>query len=156
MRPREGKPLVRIGTGVCVMSPEGRLLIVQQAHDGKVDWGPLGGSLERGETIQECAIREAREESGLNVRLIRLLSVDQFWHSGEFRGAGFVFLAAPEPWPQEVVIPEFDGRTQFLDYRWITKAEAEDFRLPENKWELWIHRWPTDIEETLIRKLDFD
>jgi len=156
MQAREGVPMLRMGTGICVMSPDGRLLIVRQEHEGHVSWGPLGGGLEFGETIEQCAIREAREESGLSVRLIRLLSVDQFWYGGEFRGVGFNFLATPGPWPQEVVTPEFDGRTRFLDYRWVTKTEAPSFQLPENDWELWIHCWPADIEETLIRKLAFD
>ena len=104
----------RAGSGIHVKSPEGRLLIVQQEHGGAKHWGPLGGALEFGETIEECALREAYEESGLRLCLIRLLSVDQFWHAGKFQGVGFHFLAEPDPWPQEVRPPEFDGTTPFF------------------------------------------
>ena len=137
------------------MSPEGRLLIVQQEHGGAKHWGPLGGALEFGETIEECALREAYEESGLRLCLIRLLSVDQFWHAGKFQGVGFDFLAEPDSWPQEVVIPKFDGATQFLDYRWVSKDEASVFR-PDNTWEFWTQYWPPDVRETVIRRPDFE
>ncbi len=35
-------------------------------HEGK--WNGLGGKFEQGETPEECAIREIREESGLSVK----------------------------------------------------------------------------------------
>lgn len=35
-------------------------------HEGK--WNGLGGKLDPGETPEECAIREVKEESGLSVR----------------------------------------------------------------------------------------
>jgi ADP-ribose pyrophosphatase YjhB (NUDIX family) len=50
----------------------GRLLLVRHAghHDG---WGVLGGAVEIGEAPAEAAIREVREEIGVQVRLTRLL-----------------------------------------------------------------------------------
>lgn len=52
----------------------GRLLLVRHAghHDG---WGVLGGAVEIGESPAEAAVRETREETGLEVRLTRLLDV---------------------------------------------------------------------------------
>lgn len=155
MHPREGMPLMQLGAGIHVVSPEGRLLIVQQEHGGVRHWGPLGGGLEYGETIEECALREAYEESGLRVRLLRLISVDQFWHAGQFQGVGFNFLAEPDPWPQDVRIPEFDGTTPFFDYRWVTREEAHAF-FPDVDYEFWTQHWPSDVRETLIRRLDFE
>jgi ADP-ribose pyrophosphatase YjhB (NUDIX family) len=154
MMPRPGKPQVRLGAGVLIVSPEGRLLIVQQERDGVADWGPPGGSLEQGEDIEACAVREALEETGLRVRLLRLLSVDQFWHAGRFEGVGFVFLAEPDPWPQTVRIPAFDGATHFLDHRWITRDEYRDYA-PAETWEFWTRTWPADLHETQVRRLEF-
>jgi ADP-ribose pyrophosphatase YjhB (NUDIX family) len=95
--------------------PGGRLLIVQQVQDGRPLWGPPVGGMEPGESIEEGALREALEETGLRVRLIRLISVDEFWHAGVFQGVGFNFLAEPNAWPQPVVIPDFGGTVAFLD-----------------------------------------
>jgi ADP-ribose pyrophosphatase YjhB (NUDIX family) len=52
----------------------GRLLLVRHAghHDG---WAVLGGAVEIGESPADTALREAREEIGVEVRLVRLLDV---------------------------------------------------------------------------------
>ena len=52
----------------------GRVLLARHAghHDG---WGILGGAVDVGESPAEAAVREAREEIGVDVRLIRLLDV---------------------------------------------------------------------------------
>jgi 8-oxo-dGTP pyrophosphatase MutT (NUDIX family) len=52
----------------------GRVLLVRHAgHDD--GWGVLGGAVEPGESPGAAAIREAREEIGVDVQLVRLLDV---------------------------------------------------------------------------------
>ncbi len=52
----------------------GRLLLVRHAgHDD--GWGVLGGAVEVGESPAGAAVRETREEIGVEVRLVRLLDV---------------------------------------------------------------------------------
>jgi ADP-ribose pyrophosphatase YjhB (NUDIX family) len=52
----------------------GRLLLVR--HTGHDDgWAALGGSVEIGESPAQAAVRETREEIGVQVRLTRLLGV---------------------------------------------------------------------------------
>jgi ADP-ribose pyrophosphatase YjhB (NUDIX family) len=59
---------------VLPVDPAGRLLLVRHAghNDG---WGVLGGAVEPGESPAEAAVRETREEIGVEVRLVRLLDV---------------------------------------------------------------------------------
>jgi len=53
---------------------EGRVLLVR--HVGHEDrWGILGGAVEVGESPAAAAVREAREEIGADVDLVRLLDV---------------------------------------------------------------------------------
>ena len=153
MNDRAGRVRVIVGGGAAIVSPEGRLLLVQQEHPRGRDWGYVGGGLEAGESIEECVVREAFEESGLRIRVKRLLCVDQFWKDGAMYGLGFVFLAEPDGWPQEVLLPDEDGTTKFLAYRWIDRSEFGalegnpnyDFaRLP----------WPEDIGEPIFRRTD--
>ena len=52
----------------------GRVLLVR--HTGHDDgWAVLGGSVEIGESPAQAAVRETREEIGVEVRLTRLLDV---------------------------------------------------------------------------------
>ena len=52
----------------------GRLLLVRHAgHDD--GWGVLGGAIDVGESPAAAAVREAREEIGADVQLVRLLDV---------------------------------------------------------------------------------
>lgn len=56
---------------LCYVRKDGKTLMVHRIkkendmHKGK--WNGLGGKLEPGETPEECALREIREESGLEV-----------------------------------------------------------------------------------------
>jgi 8-oxo-dGTP pyrophosphatase MutT (NUDIX family) len=52
----------------------GRVLLVRHAgHDD--GWGVLGGAVDVGESPAAAAVREAREEIGVGIRLVRLLDV---------------------------------------------------------------------------------
>ena len=44
------------------------ILLVKQNHGGRY-WSLPGGKMEHGESIDQAAIREAREETGLEVRV---------------------------------------------------------------------------------------
>lgn len=51
--------------GVFVFDPgENRVLLVQSRG---CLWGPPKGTLERGETVSQCAVRELREETGIEI-----------------------------------------------------------------------------------------
>jgi 8-oxo-dGTP pyrophosphatase MutT (NUDIX family) len=52
----------------------GRVLLVRHAGHGD-GWDVLGGAVEVGESPATAAVREAREEIGVDVRLVRLLDV---------------------------------------------------------------------------------
>ena len=54
---------------IIVNSDQGKLLLVKR-RDVPV-WDLPGGRLEKGESDLECAIREAKEETGLEIEIIR-------------------------------------------------------------------------------------
>ncbi len=53
---------------------DGRILLGWQADHGD-GWSTVGGAVEPGESSAEAAVREAREEIGVDIRLGRLLGV---------------------------------------------------------------------------------
>src|SRR3954471_293418 len=72
---REFPELPLVGVGAIVIE-EDRALLVKRAHPPiQGQWSIPGGVLEVGETVRQAAIREAREETGLEVEPGELLGV---------------------------------------------------------------------------------
>lgn len=61
--------------GVCIQDNEGRFLLVRLKTVPGEHWSWPGGMLEVGETISQATIREMEEETGLRVKLTRLIGV---------------------------------------------------------------------------------
>jgi len=64
-----------IGAGAIVLDGESVLLVRRAAEPLKGQWSLPGGRLELGESIEQAIVREAREETGLEVEPLRLLGV---------------------------------------------------------------------------------
>jgi ADP-ribose pyrophosphatase YjhB (NUDIX family) len=64
---------VRVGCGVIVRDHAGLVLLERRSDCGM--WGLPGGRIEPGETVEAAARREVFEETGLEVRITRLLGV---------------------------------------------------------------------------------
>ena len=56
-----------------VLLDQDRLLLVEQRVSEKRGWSLPGGKLEAGETLEEGLLREMREETGLEVRIVKPL-----------------------------------------------------------------------------------
>jgi len=66
----------KVAVGTIISTADGRLVLVRRAiHPGYGLWVFPGGYVDRGEVITAAAIREAREESGLDVRLDGLVNI---------------------------------------------------------------------------------
>ena len=66
----------KIAVGTIIRSQSHRLVLVRRAIDpGFGKWVFPGGYVDRGEPLPVAAIREAREESGLDVRLDGLVNI---------------------------------------------------------------------------------
>jgi 8-oxo-dGTP diphosphatase len=113
---------------LCYLRRAGKTLMVYRnkkpndMHLGK--WNGLGGKLERGESPEECAVREIFEESGLHVNKLILkgfltfpsFSNDEDWYA-------FVYL-----------VRDFNGsltNSPEGELRWIENAKLLDLNLWE-------------------------
>lgn len=57
----------RIGVGV-IIEKNGRVLLIKRTNvHGTGSWSTPGGHLEHGESPEECAIREVKEETGVDI-----------------------------------------------------------------------------------------
>jgi ADP-ribose pyrophosphatase YjhB (NUDIX family) len=74
LRSRIGHALILApATGVIARDPDGRILLQRRVDDGT--WAIPGGWMSPGESAAQCAIREAREETGWLVELTGLQGV---------------------------------------------------------------------------------
>lgn len=66
----------RVGVGVLLLDDSARVLLsLRRRPPESGAWSILGGRLEPFETVQDCALREVREEAGVEIVLDRLLCV---------------------------------------------------------------------------------
>lgn len=77
-----------------------KILLTRRADNGR--WCLPGGHVEPGETVAEACIREMREETGLDVRIVRLIGVYSSPHfvldygeRGRFQVVGLNFEVEP-------------------------------------------------------------
>jgi ADP-ribose pyrophosphatase YjhB (NUDIX family) len=64
--------VIRPGVSAIILTGEG--LLLQRRSDNNL-WGLPGGGVEPGESVSEAIVREVREETGLDVRPMRLIGV---------------------------------------------------------------------------------
>jgi 8-oxo-dGTP diphosphatase len=66
----------KVAVGTIITAGDSQLVLVRRAIEpGYGLWVFPGGFVDRGEELTKAAIREAREESGLDVRLDRLVNI---------------------------------------------------------------------------------
>jgi 8-oxo-dGTP diphosphatase len=74
--PRNALAHPRVGVGVLLLDKRGRVLLTLRRHPPEAGfWSIVGGKLDFLESLEDCAIREAREEVGLKIAIDRLLCV---------------------------------------------------------------------------------
>ncbi|NJE02308.1 NUDIX hydrolase [Thermococcus sp. JdF3] len=71
----EAHRCIGLTADVVILYGDGVVLIKRKHEPFKDHYALPGGFVEYGETVEEAALREAREETGLDVRLIRLVGV---------------------------------------------------------------------------------
>ena len=66
-------PIIYAGATILVFNEKGELLLNLRSDTG--DWGIPGGGKELGETLEECAVRELKEETDLDTDVLELVTV---------------------------------------------------------------------------------
>ncbi len=70
-----GKETIRLGVAVALINQKNEILLEKRSDCGW--WGVTGGKLDLGETVQDCAVREIKEECNVLVesKLLKLVGV---------------------------------------------------------------------------------
>jgi ADP-ribose pyrophosphatase YjhB (NUDIX family) len=131
-----------VGVGVLI-SEEDRYLIIKRAVEpDKGLWTIPGGMVEIGERASDAAVREAKEETGLDVEITDLLDVvDKIIKEEDGRVRfHFVILDYRATPTGGVLLAASDA----LDARWVLAEEFPDFELSPTLVEMLkrVNIWP--------------
>jgi 8-oxo-dGTP diphosphatase len=121
------RPLVGVGA---VIVHENKVVIVQRGTEPlKGQWSIPGGALEIGETLRECAAREAREETGLTVEPGEVLEVfDAIYRQPDGRIQYHYVLI---DFACRLIGGELRAGGDAVEARWVTQEELEGFQVAE-------------------------
>ena len=143
------------GVRVIVLDEDNRILMIKQEHPERTVWMVPGGGIEEGENSAQAAVREVREETGLEVEILGLI-----WHVEEVsqRGQRFVnFFRASLRGGKPALghDPELSESEQVLaDLRFMSREEVADLEnlYPEFlREELWQHLEQGTIDYNAFR-----
>ena len=101
-----------------------RFLLVQERKDAQ-RWYLPAGRVEPGETIADAAVRETREEAGIDVVLEGVLRVEHSPRPGGGARCRVIFVARPA----DDALPKRVPDAESLGAAWVTLDELDRFAL---------------------------
>jgi 8-oxo-dGTP diphosphatase len=107
----------RVGIGVLLFNTKNQILLGRRlGSHGEGSYGPPGGHLEFGESLEECAIREVYEETNLKITAPKFLTTSNEVFAHEKKHYLSVFMSGIFPEGQIITNMEPEKK---LSWEWI-------------------------------------
>ena len=120
---------IEIVTGAIAEREDGKILLTK-SHKWSDKWTLAGGHVDPGETISDGAMREAKEELGLDLEFIDVICHGELIGSEDFhRTAHFIYfdIYCKLIGNDDVVLND-----EHQEYKWVTPEEALKLDLAES------------------------
>jgi 8-oxo-dGTP pyrophosphatase MutT (NUDIX family) len=109
--------MVRAAGGLVRRNGRGTMRLAIVHRPGYDDWSFPKGKVDRGETLEQTALREVEEETGLRCKLVAPLGCTAYSdHKGRDKVACY--------WLMDVVGGRFRAGSEVDEVRWVTVEEA--------------------------------
>ncbi len=117
-------PVVGVGA---VVWKDGRLLLIRRGRPPRQgSWSLPGGRQELGETVQQTALREVLEETGVTIRILDLAAVVDLIHrEGGLLQYHYTVIDFVAEWTGGEAVAGDDAEA----VRWVTPDELDDYHL---------------------------
>ncbi len=112
---KDQRPLV--GIGVIIIKSNKILLLKRKGSHGEGTWAFIGGHLEHGETLEEGAKREVKEEAGITIKNLKRAGFTEDFFKKEDKHYITLFVIA-EPDKGEAKNMEPDKSTEIKWFEW--------------------------------------
>jgi 8-oxo-dGTP diphosphatase len=136
------QPIVGVGA---IIVQEGKILLAKRGSEpGKGKWSVPGGLVELGEKLGKAVVREVKEETSLDVEVIRLIdAIDNIIpdSNGKLR-FHFVIL----DYLTKLKGGTLQSSSDVLDTHWVRIDEAEDYDLT-NTFREFLKRNKSELEK---------
>lgn len=120
-------PEKRPGIAAAVVVDNGRVLLVRRrVKEGSLSWQLPAGGVEDGETVEQAAVRETKEETGLTVSAVKVLGGRLHPITG--RHMSYVVCAA------ESGTAHLADAEELAEVEWSDRNEVAE-RVPDGFWE---------------------
>lgn len=128
----------RVVAACVIKDSEGKYLLVQEAQPEVYGlWNLPSGHVDKGESIEEAAVREAKEETGLDVELVGKIGV---WHDKTEEPAQHAFTV-------KIVGGEIKPQPgEILNVKWFTYDEIVQMKKDGKLRVEWIFNAITQAE----------
>ena len=107
-----------------VVLKKGRLLVLKRKDDDDTYpgvWDCVGGHFEEGESAEQCILREAREEAGQEMRIVRVGPLIEYLDAYG-RAVAVPFVLRPDPMKE--VVP-----SEHSEFKWIRLGDVGRYEI---------------------------
>ncbi len=120
------RPICAVGVVVC--KNDSVLLIQRRNPPRRGDWSLPGGGVELGETLRESALREVREECGIEVALGALIEVIDLIQRDEAGQLQYHYVVID--FAAAYTGGSLNAASDVLDARWVSAGALDAYDLP--------------------------
>jgi 8-oxo-dGTP diphosphatase len=93
----------RVGVGIIIQRDHKILLLKRKNVHGSGSWSAPGGHLDYGESLEACAVREVKEETGLDLTNVRFRAITNDFFEQESKHYITIWMAGDCPTGEAVI-----------------------------------------------------
>ena len=110
--------------GCIILDQQSRILLLHRSTHKRQQWEIPGGKIEPGESAEQAAIREIKEELGVDVKIIKMLGSKEFTEDGRTWHYTWFEAQIQKGEPKVMEVQTFN-ELRYFDFAWLKRNTNE-------------------------------